>query len=97
MVNRILTIGVIALGLCLPVVLAGCSKIDREHYDQVQAGMTIDQVKKILGDPAETNSAGGSVLGISGNATTMTWKTGDKSITVSFVNDKVVVKNMSNL
>ncbi len=97
MLNRTIVIGTLALALSLPVVLAGCSKMNREHYDQVQTGMTLDQVKKILGEPDETKSGGVNVLGVGGSATTMTWKSGDKSITVTFVNDKVVAKDMSNL
>ena len=35
--------------------------------------------------------------GVGGDVTTLTWKSGDKSIVVMFVNNKVVQKNMSNL
>jgi hypothetical protein len=97
MANRACVIAAVALALALPVVLAGCSKVDRGHYDQVQTGMTLEQVKKIMGDPDETRSGGVDVLGIGATATTLTWKSGDKSITVTFVNDKVVAKDMSNL
>ena len=97
MLSRICVAGTIVLAVSLPVMLAGCSKLDRDHYDQVQTGMTIEHVKKILGEPDETKSGGVDVLGIGGTATTLTWKSGDKSITVTFVNDKVVKKDMSNL
>ena len=78
--------------------LGGCSsKISRENYDKVQTGMTVAQVKEILGEPAETKSGGASVLGIGGTASTLTWKAGDKTITLTFVNDQLTTKSMSNL
>ncbi len=75
----------------------GCSKVTKENYTKVESGMTVQQVKDILGNPDETKSGGVSVLGVGADTTTMTWKSGDKSITVTFVNDKVVKTDMSNL
>ena len=37
------------------------------------------------------------MLDIEADKTTMTWKSGDKSITVTFVGDKVVTTGMQNL
>lgn len=77
--------------------LYGCNKLDMKHYERIQAGMSVEQVKDILGEPAETKSAGGSVLGVGGSVTTMIWKSGDREIRVDFLNNQVVKKDFSNL
>lgn len=77
--------------------IGGCGKLNRENYDKIQNGMTVQQVQEILGKPDETTSGGTEVLGFGGTATTMTWRSGDQSIVVTFVNDKVVRKSMNNL
>ena len=93
-------IGTVALVALVAFVLAGavgCNRVTRENYDKVQPGMTLEQVKAILGEPDETKSGGVNVLGVTADKSTMTWKSGDKSITVTFVGDKVVTTGMSNL
>jgi hypothetical protein len=95
--NRISAVAMIALAAFVLAGGVGCNKVTRENYNKVQAGMTVQQVKDILGNPDETRSAGASVLGISADKTTMTWKSGDKSITVTFVNDQVLTTSMQNL
>jgi outer membrane protein assembly factor BamE (lipoprotein component of BamABCDE complex) len=95
--NRIGTVAVIALVAFVLAGVVGCNKVSRENYDKVQPGMTVQQVKDILGNPDETKSGGVNVLGVSADKTTMTWKSGDKNITVTFVGDNVVTTGMSNL
>jgi hypothetical protein len=95
--NRISAVAVIALIAYLLAGVVGCNRVTRENYDKVQAGMTVQQVKEILGNPDETKSAGATVLGISADKTTMTWKSGDNSITVTFVSGSVVTTSMQNL
>ncbi len=90
--TQILTITVlVALGSAL---LAGCSgpAVSQENFDKIDTGMTMDEVKAILGEPTEENAAGVSMgdMEISGGATV--WKEGDKSIVVTFQDGKVVAK-----
>ena len=91
------TVALMAIAVFMLSAIAGCSKVNRGNYDKIQSGMTVQQVKDILGNPDETTSGGASVLGVGGTATTMVWKSGNKSITVTFVNDTVVKTSMSNL
>lgn len=77
--------------------LAGCERVTRENYDRVQLGMPMQQVKQLLGEPDQITSGGAEVMGFGGTAANMVWRSGNKSITVTFVNDKVVKKGMSNL
>jgi ribosomal protein S27E len=53
------------------------------HYVQIQKGMSEAEVKTIMGASAQPT-------GPAGNTKTMTWQSGADSITVDFVNDKVV-------
>jgi hypothetical protein len=95
--RRVSILAVIAVAVFLVSALGGCGRVSRQNYDKVKAGMTTQQVQDILGKPDETSSGGASVLGVGGTATTMVWKSGNRNITVTFVNDKVVKTSMSNL
>ena len=76
----------------LAVVFAGCSKVTTESYDKIQSGMTVDQVEEILGK-GEVETGGGIAIGDQGaSGKVMKWGTEEKSITVTFANDKVVMK-----
>jgi hypothetical protein len=79
-----------ALLVLLPLLLAACSpaKLTEENVAKIGDGMTIEQVKAIVGPPTETQS--GSILGITGASSV--WKEGDATLAVQFVNDKVVLK-----
>ena len=79
--------------LCLVLIcaffLAACGGgVDQSSYDKIENGMTLDEVKGILGEPTEGGGAG--ALGVSGGS--YTWKDGDKTINLTFVNDKVTLK-----
>ena len=70
--KRIAAVFAITTLLVLPVV-AGCGsgasgsqELDREKYDQINNGMTTEQVKSIAGEPAKTESSsmsGGHQMG----------------------------------
>ena len=80
--------GVVILLLCL----AACSsRLSQENFDKVREGMSQKEVREILGEPV--NASGGSVLGLSGEEAV--WKDDKTTITVHFLNDKVVSKRMS--
>jgi hypothetical protein len=76
------------LGFCL----AACSSpINQENFEKIQTGMTMTQVTAILGEPTESSSVDVAVF----SGTVSKWKKGDVTITVQFVNGKVVAKQLS--
>lgn len=85
-------IRIIGLVLILCWALLGCgSKLSQENFDKVQNGMTMEQVKSILGEPTETKSVGvGPFSGVSA-----TWKDKKTLINIQFINDKVTVKTFN--
>jgi hypothetical protein len=84
-------IGAALVGLFL-VVASGCGKVSKENYDKVEAGMTLSQVEKMLGKGTEKAGVGGAVGNLVGSGRVMTWGDEKRSITITFVNDKVVTK-----
>jgi hypothetical protein len=67
-------------------------KVTKANYDKVKDGMTISEVERILGKGTEqaSSNTGGGNLQMSGKV--MIWQDGMKSISITFVNDKVMVK-----
>jgi hypothetical protein len=89
--------GVAALALVLTA-LSGCgSKVTQSGYDKIANGMTVTQVEGILGKGTEKAGVGGAVGSLAGSARVVTWGDENKSITVTFVNDKVVAKAAQGL
>jgi outer membrane protein assembly factor BamE (lipoprotein component of BamABCDE complex) len=82
------SLGVAILLLCL----AACgSRLNQENFEKIRDGMSQKEVREILGDPVD--ASGASFLGLStGEAV---WKDNKTTITVHFLNDKVVGKHMS--
>ncbi|GAA5784849.1 hypothetical protein GCM10007860_06710 [Chitiniphilus shinanonensis] len=77
--------------LCLLLLsLVACSRLTQENYAKIETGMTRERVVEILGEPDQSDS--GSLLGISGEHAQ--WKSGGTTVTVQFVNDKVMTKDM---
>ncbi|WP_083300749.1 DUF3862 domain-containing protein [Jeongeupia sp. USM3] len=76
--------------LLLSLTLMACSKVSSENYQKLQTGMTREDVVTLLGEPDATD--GGSVFGISGESAT--WKSRGTTITIQFINGKVMTKNM---
>jgi outer membrane protein assembly factor BamE (lipoprotein component of BamABCDE complex) len=83
---------VVALVL-IAFVLAGCSgaRINQENFEKIQTGMTLGQVTAILGEPTESSSVDVAVF----SGTVSKWTHRDVTITVQFVNGKVVAKQLS--
>jgi hypothetical protein len=90
--NRTLKLGLAALAV-LAIFMAGCtgSKITQDNFDRIKVGMTQAQVKEILAEATESSSL--DIAGFSG--TTSTWRRGETSITIQFVNGKVVAKQFN--
>ena len=95
--NRLALVCIVLLGLGV-ITLAGCgSKVTKSNFDQITNGMTLAQVEAILGKGAESTGASGAIGNLVGSAKVVTWKDGDKTITVTFANDKVVLKASGGL
>jgi len=91
--NWLVALAAAALCASLPV---GCSKVGEGNYERIKDGMTVEEVKSILGEP--TRQAGGEVAvgDLSVGGRTMTWQEGEKRIVVTFANGKVVAKLKEN-
>jgi hypothetical protein len=72
--------------------LLGCgpSRVNPDNFAKIETGMTQAQVTTLLGQATESSSV--DIAGFSG--TTSTWKSRDLTITVQFVNGKVVAKQL---
>ncbi len=81
-----------ALMLLCGALLMGCgSKVTQENFDKIQTGMTEAEVTAILGNPTESSSVTFGPIG----GTTSTWKASSGTITIQFVNGKVLAKAFS--
>jgi outer membrane protein assembly factor BamE (lipoprotein component of BamABCDE complex) len=85
---------VVTLGLLI-VTLAACgsTKLTQDNFDKIQIGMTRAQVVIILGEPTESSSVDMAVF----SGTVSKWKQGDVTITIQFVNGRVVAKQFSKV
>jgi hypothetical protein len=72
--------------------LMACSgaKINQENFDKIKTGMTLAEVKAILGEPADSSSI--DVAVISGAAAM--WKGEGITISIQFMNGKVIAKEL---
>jgi len=74
------------------VTVIGCSKVSKSNYDKIKDGMTLDEVQSILGKGTEKGGVAGAIGDIAGSGKVLVWEEGDKNITITFANDKVVKK-----
>lgn len=72
--------------------VVGCSKVSKGNYDKIENDMTLDEVESILGKGTEKAGIGGAIGDITGSGKVLMWEEGEKTITVTFANDKVVGK-----
>jgi hypothetical protein len=80
--------GIAILLLCL----AACgARLSQENFDKIHEGMSQKEVREILGEPVD--ASGASLLGFSSGEAV--WKDDKTTITVHFLNDKVITKQMS--
>lgn len=77
--------------------LAGCSKVSQTNYDKIETGMTLAEVEDILGEGTAEASKGAGIGGVELTGKKVTWESGSKSITVTFLNGKATLKNQSGL
>jgi len=95
--------------LCLLVPACGASKITKANYDKVQEGMTLQQVEGILGSGDKAGGDGSNVAGqfgvdVTGGAPSprsstddYAWESGQKKITITFSQGKVIRKTSTGL
>jgi hypothetical protein len=86
-------LGAVALGIVICMSLVSCSgsKISQENFEKIQTGMPLAQVTAILGEPTESSSVDVAVF----SGTVSKWRAGGVTITIQFVNGKVVAKQFS--
>ena len=91
--RRLSHLRAVALGMviCLSLVSCSGSKISQENFEKIQTGMALAQVQAILGAPTESSSLDVAVF----SGTVSKWRAGDVTITIQFVNGKVVAKQLS--
>ena len=66
------------------LLLAGCSRITPENYQQLKVGMTFDDVTALLGQPDDCPEA---LVGVK----TCYWQSGSKRIEINFMMDRVAI------
>ena len=73
--------------------LTGCapSKVNKDNFDKIRLGMTQEEVQHLLGPPTE--ASGLEIPVFSGS--TAKWVQGDATITIQFINGKVMAKEFS--
>ncbi len=89
----------------LSLTACGNSKLTMENFNKItcatlnyntfqyEGGMTLEQVKNILGEPTESTSS--SAMGVT--STAYVWGTEKKNITVSFYNGRAIMKVQTGL
>jgi hypothetical protein len=77
--------------ICMSLVSCSSLKISQENFEKIQTGMSLAQVTAILGPPTESSSVDVAVF----SGTVSKWKAGDVTISIQFVNGKVVAKQLS--
>jgi hypothetical protein len=85
---------VIASALCAALLLTvGCpGRVSAENYARISDGMSYADVQAILGKGEEKAGVGGVIGNVAGSLRVVHWKSGDRSINITFVNDKVSLK-----
>ena len=90
--SKLKIVAVIALVAMVFVALPGCgSKVTKKNMEKIEAGMTFDEVKGILGKPAKTEEGSVSLGDLTGEGKVCTWASDDKKIIVTFDKDDKVV------
>lgn len=79
--------GLALVGLLM---LAACSRVSESNYEKITDDMSKQDVIALLGEP--TNSESAAIPGLSGSS--LVWESGDVTITIQFLNDKVLLKNL---
>jgi hypothetical protein len=95
----------ILLVLLVCLFLSACkSKVTQANFDKVALGMSMKEVEAILGEGTKQSDGAGiptqfgvALQGVNTRDERYLWESGDRSITVTFRDDKVVHKEPKNL
>lgn len=89
--------GLVIAGL-MCILVAGCgSKVSKSNYDKINNGMTVAEVEGILGKGTEQAGGAGALGNLTGSARIIAWTDEGRTITVTFLNDKVTAKAQTGL
>ena len=80
----------VAMVLLLGLMACSGARINQENFDNIKTGMTMAEVKAVLGEPTDASSV--DVAGISG-ATAM-WQGDGITINIQFMNGRVIAKEL---
>ncbi|MFZ5806094.1 MAG: hypothetical protein ACOY3I_02640 [Verrucomicrobiota bacterium] len=86
--KNILNIGILSL-LCMTLIACG-SKLTQAHFEKVTDGMNLKEVKALIGDPQQAETATIPLLG--NQITKYTYRTDKAEATVVFKDEKVISK-----
>jgi hypothetical protein len=75
--------------MAMSLTLLGCSKVNKENYENITVGMEYGEVTEVVGDPDNCKE----MLG----AKSCTWGDNSKNIEVRFVADKVILPSSNGL
>lgn len=76
--------------LLAAVLLAGCSRVNPDNYNRIEAGMSRDEVYAVLGKPDEVSGGGLGTLTLSSE----TWKGSKYSVHVTFAGEQLATKSI---
>jgi hypothetical protein len=77
------------LGVALPAMILGCSKLTPENYGKIKPGLAYAEVVTILGKP---DTCSGALF-----VKNCVWGNEQKNITVNFMGDKVLLYSSKNI
>ena len=74
----------------LMLTLIACSKVTPDNYGKLEAGMSQEEVHKILGQPDDVSGGGIGTLTLS----TETWNGPKHVVRITFAGDKMTIKSI---
>jgi hypothetical protein len=79
-----------ALAMVFALGLMACSgsRVNQDNFDKIKTGMSLAEVRAILGEPADSSSIDAVVF----SGASVIWKGEGITISIQFVNDKVIAK-----
>jgi len=80
----------VAMFFLLSLMACSGTKINQENFDKIKTGMTMAEVKTILGEPADSSSIDVAVI----SGATAMWKGEGITISIQFMNGKVIAKEL---
>ena len=79
-----------ALAFVFALGLMACSgsRVNQDNFDKIKTGMSLAEVRAILGEPTDSSSIDAVVF----SGASVIWKGEGITISIQFVNDKVIAK-----